>query len=294
MIDFKSIKNSGQIFSDSFALFRRNVSRYAILAGIISLIYCSFQSFFEKELIFEQNQGLLGFIESCFTAAKNTLQILSPGKFGLQWILNIFALSVCAYITLLGLSRKANKTPRKIDYYVNTIIATLLICTLMIFLLNMQLSGFYMFLCIAFVFPILMLCLATVFNESTNIFDGIGKSFNMLGSGWSEMMGSYLVISLLCYIFLFITTSPILSLIIEMSASFLPFKNSEFIQFRELLLLFMQSFALFFLFPILFTAISVGQFSFRETSQASDLNERLQKFGQTKRSFGMQKEEAYE
>jgi uncharacterized membrane protein SpoIIM required for sporulation len=294
MIDFKSIKNSGQIFSDSFALFRRNVSRYAILAGIISLIYCSFQSFFEKELYFVQNRGLLGFIVSCFTAAENTLALLYPGKFGLQWILNILALSASAYITFLGLSRKANKIPLKIGYYVNTIIATLLICSLMILLLNMPLSGFYMLLCIVFVFPILMLCLATVFNESTNVLDGIGKSFNLQGSSWSEMMGSYLVISLLCYIFLFITTSPILSLLIEMSASFLPFKNSEFIQFRELFLLFMQSFALFFLFPILFTAISVGQFSFRETSEASDLNERLQKFGETKRSFGMQKEEAQE
>jgi uncharacterized membrane protein SpoIIM required for sporulation len=291
LIDFKSIKNSGQIFSDSFALFRLNANRFAIIAGITSLIYCSFQGFFGKEFYFEQNDGMLGFIESCFSAAKNTLQVLSPDKFGIQWILNILGLTTCAYFTLLGLSRKADKTPKKIGFYLNSAIATLLICSLMLFILNMQLSGFYMLLCIAFVFPILMLCLATVFNESTNIFDGIGKSFKLLSSGWSEMLGSYIVISLLCYIFLFITSSPILSLIIEMSVNFLPFENSEFVQFREMFLLFIQSFALFFILPILFTAISVGQFSIRETSEASDLNERLQKIGTTKRSFGLVKEE---
>jgi uncharacterized membrane protein SpoIIM required for sporulation len=294
IIDFKSIKNSGQIFSDSFAIFRLNASSFAIIAGIISLIYCSFQSFFEKELYFDQNGGLLGFIDSCFAAAKNTLQVLSPGKFGIQWILNILGLSTCAYFTLLGLSRKADKTPKKIGFYLNSAIATILICSLMLFLLNMKLDNFSKFLCIAFVFPVLMLCLATVFNESTNILDGIGKSFKLLGAGWSEMIGSYIVISLLCYIFLFITSAPILSLIIEMTVSFLPIENSEFVQFKEMFLLFIQSFVLYFILPILFTAISVGQFSFRETSEASDLNERLQKIGTTKRSFGLVKEEMQE
>jgi hypothetical protein len=139
-----------------------------------------------------------------------------------------------------------------------------------------------------------MLYLSTVFNESTNFIEGLGKSINLLGNSWSVMMGSYLVILLLCYIFLFITTSPILIVAIDMSVNFLPFEDNEFAKFRQLILLFVQAFALFVLFPIPFTAISVGQFSFRETTEANDLFEKIKKVGETKRSFGLIKEDAQE
>jgi len=294
IIDFKTIKNSGQIFSDSFALFRNNVKKYAIVAAIISLGYCSFQGFFADEIYIDNVNNFTTFIEAFFTTGYNALKLLSSGKFGIQWLLNLIGISIVAYFTLFNISKKAAKANRNAAYFMNTIVATLLVCTIMSALLNFLPNGFLIFLSLVFLFPFLMLYLSTVFNESTNFIEGLGKSINLLGNSWSVMMGSYLVILLLCYIFLFITTSPILIVAIDMSVNFLPFEDNEFAKFRQLILLFVQAFALFVLFPIPFTAISVGQFSFRETTEANDLFEKIKKVGETKRSFGLIKEDAQE
>jgi hypothetical protein len=93
-------------------------------------------------------------------------------------------------------------------------------------------------------------------------------------------------------VILLLTTAPILNIVIEICMTIIPQNKTEFFQFREIFFVFVQSFVLCLLYPLLFFSISLGQFSFKEVSEANDLYERLEKVGQHKRSFGLVKEDS--
>jgi len=291
-IDFKNIKNSGNIFSETFSLFRMNVSKIAIFAAIFSLVYASLQGFFDENLNFNRSNNFLLFIDSLFYAGNNALQLLCPKTLGLQWVLNIIGMSVMAYFALFVLSVKAGNKAREASFYFHTILSTLIICGTFNTFLTLEMTAFSKLLLIVFVLPLMILWLSSIFNDGLNLLTGFAKSIKLLSTGWSVMMGTYLVVILLCFIILLLTTAPILNLILEISMTIIPQDRTEFFQFREIFFVFIQSFVLCFLYPLLFFSISLGQFSSSEACEANDLYERLKKVGQHKRSFGLVKEDS--
>jgi hypothetical protein len=134
----------------------------------------------------------------------------------------------------------------------------------------------------------MILWLTSIFNDGLNFLTGFAKSIKLLTNGWPVMMGTYLVVILLCFVILLLTTAPILNIVIEICMTIIPQNKTEFFQFREIFFVFVQSFVL----CLLFFSISLGQFSFKEVSEANDLYERLEKVGQHKRSFGLVKEDS--
>ena len=293
IIEFNKIKNSGQIFTDAFSFYRKNIKYLALVSGIVAFVYTAAAMAVGYKFDFWQNMTLFFFFESISNTVHNAQQILFLPSFSFQWMLNMFAIATISFFTLYKLYRYAYPGKASIGFYIQSIVSSLVIsCILNALLVTYEESSTYglIFLYVVFLCPILILWQSTVFNEKTNLLNGLGKAFRFMGGNWPTMMGAYLVMSLMCFVFLFLTTAPILTFFEEIIVTLLPFGKADAALFHESFFIFLQTFAIGTLLPLVYAVLSIAQHSFRETKEASDLLDFIPNVGLQKRSYGMDRE----
>jgi uncharacterized membrane protein SpoIIM required for sporulation len=290
-IEFNSIKNSGQIFTDAFTFYRKQLKALAILSAIIALVYTAAIMLLGIDLNFSTNFGFLFFFEALSNTVTNVAQLLLLSNFNVQWIMNLSIVAIISYFTLFRIAYFANKQKHRAGYYIQTAVSTIVISGFINALLIFDNNEGLILIYIIFVFPLLILWLSTIFNEGGNLLGGFIKTFRYLAGNWSTMMGAYIVMTLMCYVFLFLITAPILGFFNEIFLTLLPFSQADAEQFNLAFYLFIQAFVITFLFPLVFSTLSIAQFSFKETRVASELFEQIERVGVKKQSYGMDKEE---
>jgi hypothetical protein len=288
------IKNSSQILRDSFIFYRTKIKYLGLLAALLALSYYTFIPFFERDFNLQQNNDAFLFFESFFTIAYNSIQLICPQRFNLHWLANVLAMSAMSYMTLLFISKLGAYKARNFAYYLQSAVSTIVICGFINSLLILNNNEGFVFISFIFIFPVLILWLSVNFNEGKNLFNGFIKTMQLIRSNWASLMGSYLLMLLLCSIFLFFTSAPLLGILLNFSSALIPLDENSAADLSKFFILFVQIFSTCLLFPLVFSAISIAQFSFRENEEAIELYEQFEKVGQGKKSYGMEKEEILE
>lgn len=294
-INFNLIKNSGQIFTDAFNFYRKNIRSIASLAAALAFIYTASLMFLEVDFYFQRSTSLFFFFEAFSYTVSNTEQFLFLESINTHWLLNVGGVAIMAFFCLNRLRQYADSTKVNSQYYIQTIIGSILISAILNALMLDYGSGemaSLITLYVCFLFPILILWLSVVFNQKTHIFDALGKSLKLLAGNWPTMMGAYIVMVLMCFLFLFLTTAPIIDFYFEIFVSLLPFNEDGSTDFYTAFNIYIHAFMLCFLFPLVFAVMSIAQHSFKNTQTASDLLERIPEIGTQKKSYGMLREEA--
>jgi uncharacterized membrane protein SpoIIM required for sporulation len=292
-IKYNQIKTSAQIFSDAFVFYRQLVKPMAILAFLISAVYTAILLLDGDSYTFKTITSIQQFFSDPTRLPEYTLenvsQFLLVGDINVPWILNFLSSSIMAYVVLFLVQKNANKNKDfkyGVGFFVKTITATI-VCMLGIHLGMLAEEG-WLFLLMCFVAPILMMILATVFNENINVFSGIGRAFALISGNWIVMMQAYLVITVMCLVFLFMATAPIAGFYLGVIANAFPVTDLELV--RQGFYIFLYSYMFSFLFPLVYVVMGIGFFSFRETKEATDLFEQIPAIGIRKISYGMEKE----
>jgi len=288
------IKNSSQILRDSFIFYRTKIKYLGLLAALLALCYYTFIAFFERDFNLQQNNDAFLFFESFFTIAYNSIQLICPQRFNLHWLANVLAMSAMSYMTLLFISKLGAYKARNFAYNLQSAVSTIVICGFINSLLILNNNEGFVFISFIFIFPVLILWLSVNFNEGKNLFNGFIKTMQLIRSNWASLMGSYLLMLLLCSIFLFFTSAPLLGILLNFSSALIPLDENSAADLSKFFILFVQIFSTCLLFPLVFSAISIAQFSFRENEEAIELYEQFEKVGQVKKSYGMEKEEILE
>jgi hypothetical protein len=289
-IEFNKIKNSGQIFTDSFTFYQKHLRTLGLLSAVLAFVYTTALMLMEVDFDFRYSSGILFMFEAFPYTAYNISQFLFMPNINPQWMMNVLGVAIMAYFTLYRISALANKEKRSTGYHIQTAVSALVISGFINGLLLFSENGFFIFVFIVFVFPLLILWLSNIFNEGSNLLNGFLSTFRYLAGNWATMMGAYIVMLLMCYVFLFLTTAPILNFFSEMILTMLPFSDVDAALFHQAFSVFVQAFILCFLFPLVFTTLSIAQFSFKETMEANELFEQIPLVGNKKRSYGMERE----
>lgn len=294
-INFKQIKNSGQIFTDAFSFYRKNIKAIASLAASLAFVYTAVLMFMGTNFYFQRSSDLFFFFEAFAYTISNTEQFLFLENINTHWFLNVGGMAIMAFFCLNRLRQYAD--PAKVDskYYIQTIVGSILISAMLNALMlnyGSEEMASLITLYISFLFPLLILWLSVIFNQKTHVFDALGKSLKLLAGNWPTMMGAYIVMVLMCFLFLFLTTAPIIDFYFEIVVTLLPFNAEGSTDFYVAFNIFIHAFMLCFLFPLVFAVLSIAQHSFKETQTASDLLERIPEIGTQKKSYGMLREEA--
>lgn len=292
-IKYNQIKNSAQIFSDAFIFYRNWLKPAAFISFLLAIVYTvillwegdsySFKTIISIEQFFNNPWALPEY------TLENVSQFLLIGDVNTAWFLNFITSSIMAYLMLFWVQKDANKKKDvnyNIPFFLKTISATI-ICMLTIHACLLATEG-WLFLLMIFAVPMALMVLATVFNENINLLSGIGRTLSIIGGNWVVMMGAYLAITVMCLIFLFMATAPIAGFYLGVIANALPVTDLELV--RQGFYIFLYSYMLNFLFPLVFVVIGVGFFSFKETKEATDLMQQIPNIGVRKISYGMEKE----
>ncbi|BDS14630.1 stage II sporulation protein M [Aureispira anguillae] len=292
-IKYNQIKNSAQIFSDAFIFYRKIIKPVAFVSFLLAAIYTLILLWDGDSYSFQTITSIEQFLENPWALPAYTLenvsQFLLVGDFSIPWILNYITSGVMAYLVLFWVQKDANKaknTKYGWLFFLKTITATF-ISMFVIHSFLLAVDG-WLFLLIVFVVPILLMILATVFNENINLISGIARSISVVSGNWVVMMGAYLVITIMCLIFLFMATAPIAGFYLGVIVNAFPITDLALV--RQGFYIFLYSYMLSFLFPLVFVVMGVGFFSFRETKEATDLLEQIPNVGIRKISYGMEKE----
>ena len=292
-IKYNQIKNSAQIFSDAFIFYRQLIRPAALISFLLAGIYTTIVLWQGDNYSFNTIVGLEQLSEDPWKLLEYTLtnvsQFLLIGEITMVWWLNVIASTIMAYVVLFWVQKDANKekgTIYNVAFFLKTISATL-ICMIGAHLCLLATEG-WLFLLVVFAIPILLMILATVFNENINLLSGIGRMMSVVSGNWVVMMGAYLVITTMCLIFLFMVTAPIAGFYLGVLVNALPVTDLELI--RQGFYIFLYSYMLCFLFPLVFVVMGIGFFSFKETKEATDLFEQIPNIGVRKISYGMEKE----
>lgn len=292
-IKYNQIKNAPQIFSDAFIMYRRILKPAALVSIAVAVFYTAIMLAtgvqYEFLVMADFQDAMFDPFRLVERTSENAWQFLFHEDLEPAWFLNLIASSIMAYVVHFFVQRDANKAaPHAVDmkFIFNTVPATLICSTLIQFCMMAQ-DG-WLFLAVVFVVPIVLLILATVFNENVNIFSGIGRAISILGGNWVSMMGMFISIMGMCFIFLFMATAPIAAFYLGVIINAFPIADVE--MFRNAFYVFLYAYLLTFLFPLVYAGFGIGFYSFRETKEAGSLFEQIPKVGKRKISYGMEKE----
>ena len=292
-LNYTKIKNSAQVFSDAFIFYRQMVKPAAIISLLLASVYTAILLLDGDRYAFNTIVGLEQLFLSPWSLVSYTIENVSQfmlvGELTVPWFLNFITSSVMAYLVLFWVQKDVHKN-KNIEYnasfFFNTISSTA-ICMFGIHFIMLASEG-WLFLLMVFLVPVIMVIMATVFNENLNLISAAGRALSIISGNWVVMMGAYIVISVMCLVFLFMATAPIAGFYLGVIANAFPITDLELV--RQGFYLFLYSFMLSFLFPLVFIVMSIGFFSFRETKEAASLFKKIPDVGVRKISYGMEAE----
>jgi uncharacterized membrane protein SpoIIM required for sporulation len=294
-IQYNQIKTTPQIFSDAFIAYRNFIKPIGLAAGIIATIMTTVlllgnEAYRFKSLDTVDNIFQIPFLLIEYTTA-NLYQLFSSNN-ELFSVLFFVGFTACVYAALFLAQRSANKKtqkapPPKPSFYANTILSTIMGMGLLGAAVLTTGEGFGVFLMILLT-PIVLMWLVTTFNERSNPLTALGRTFKVLGGNWLTMMGAYFIIIAMCTIFIFMATAPLAGFYLGVITNLFPV--SDILLVKQGFYIFVYTFMLSFLLPLIAVVMHMAFHSFKEVKEANSLLKAIPTIGKRKISYGMEQE----
>lgn len=286
-VEFHTIKNSGELFSDTFVLYRQHLKSFVSLAALVAGIYTTVVSIVGYSFRMQRGGEFNEFIESLFA---NVGRILFPDEpMDALWWLNCAGFAIAALWTGIVVRKAAYPTEKTAyTFYLKGLIMAIAGGFVVNWVLTF--NGFLAFLIVLLAMPILLMWQAISISERDNIAASLSKSWKLGIGNYSTMLGSYSVILFMGFIFLLIASAPIVSLYSSVLTTFIPMSAEMARAAQESFYIFTNVFILFIALPLVYLTLSVSYFSFKETQEANDLLEKIPTIGTINRSFGLEHE----
>jgi hypothetical protein len=293
-LKFNRIKNSGLIFTDTFIFFRKGIKSFALYAAILAFIYTSVMMYSGGYEKFESNtSGILFFIKSFELTAINLMNLMVQESIGAQWFLNVAVMTVMCFLAMYRAAHFAQKSSKTIVYilkcFISVLLVSLIINGLLFSLGNLESFGIWLFVTL----PILMIYLATIFNENKNFISAFKSSIFYIKDGFVILYSTFFSILIISFLLMFLTTAPLLSFFSQIIFTVLPFTDKLATEFYYAINIFVVSYTYILVLPLLFSSMSITHFSLKEIQDATDVFEKIQILGVQKKSYGMEREESY-
>lgn len=294
-IQYNQIKTTPQIFSDAFIAYRNFIKPIGIVAGVIATLMTTILLLGNDVYRFKTIEEVDNLFQIPFLLVEYTvdnLYQLFSSQHELFVLLFFVGFTICAYIALFlsqKSAKKAHKEPiaYKASFFVNTILVTVLGMGLLGVVAMGTEEGLNLFLLIL-MSPLVLMWLVTAFNENVNPLTALGRSFKVLGGNWLVMMGAYFIIIGMCTIFIFMATAPLAGFYLGVIVNLFPVE--DILTVKQGFYIFVYTFLLSFLLPLIAVVMHMAFHSFKEIKEADSLMEEIPLIGRRKISYGMEQE----
>ncbi len=294
-IQYNQIKTTPQIFSDAFIAYRNFIKPIGLAAGIIASLMTGILLMGSDVYRFKSMEQVDNLFQIPFLLIEYTvdnLYQLFSSRNDLFAILFFVGFTACVYMALFLAQQSVKKKGKepvayKLSFFVNTILATLLGMGLLGGAVLATGEEFGVLLLVLLT-PLILMWLVTAFNENVNPLSALGRSFKVLGGNWLVMMGAYFIIIGMCTIFIFMATAPLAGFYLGVMTNLFPVE--DILTVKQGFYIFVYTFLLSFLLPLIAVVMHMAFHSFKEIKQADSLLEEIPLIGKRKISYGMEKE----
>jgi hypothetical protein len=233
--------------------------------------------YFEEDQIFSvdyYNQWWITYVNDMFYA----LRTLSPEFI----IINTIGGSLIIYRVLMIIDGERRQTS-KLSFNFMRIIQTIVITSLVY--LAIFLGGWGMFF-LLFVFFILLLYASVQFSEKMNLFSAFGRTWNLAGANFGQVMGLQFTLMLMSFSFLLVLSAPLLYMytsIIQWNFADSDVWSQRVVHFIEI---FVKNLAFNLIIPILVASACYLHFSLVEVLSAHQLKNSIGTIGTKLSKYG--------
>jgi uncharacterized membrane protein SpoIIM required for sporulation len=284
-IDFYKIKNSGEIFGDTFTFFSTHMKKYLGTSAICAAVFCA--------AVFGFNQNnpdeILKLEANIFTQSRVIVQFFQNDNIPTLAFVNGLIFSVLAfsvYRLLLQAEGKMHKTKQQ---EVFTFLKILALTTLTMALVAS--NGAWLFLYIFLFMPFLALWLFLMYRDGFGVFKGIQHTWWLMGSGISLSYSTHFIMQVLGFLFFAVLSSGFLYLYLMFIGWNLSFvSQARFDSLVVILMTFVSAFTLFVNFMLFYTAFGFLYYSLLEINEANSLLSKIKEIGVSKKIRGMARE----
>jgi uncharacterized membrane protein SpoIIM required for sporulation len=294
-IQYNQIKTTPQLFSDAFIAYRNFIKPIGVLAAGIATLMTTILLWGDDVYRFKTLENIENPFEIPFLLVEYTVENLYQlfsSRHDLFVMLFFMGFTVCVY-TALFLSQQAVKIVQKQklsygpSFFINTIVSTGLGMSLLASVLIMAEEGVGLFLLILGT-PLVLMWLVATFNENINPISALGRTLKVLGGNWMVMMGAYFIIIGMCTIFVFMATAPLAGFYLGVIVNLFPVE--DILMVKQGFYIFVYTFLLSFLLPLIAVVMNMAFHSFKEIKEADSLLSAIPTIGKRKISYGMEQE----
>lgn len=290
VINFQSIKTSGEIIPDVFKFYKNHFRKLASISFVLSGLFCLFTYVLydgEDTLLFERTEYLF-----IFNAIANVDKFFSYEEFIYLPIINTILITIFTFVVYQHLLKDAQNSFESADYIerstlfkiINTIIpiAVMMVC--------FQAGGVWFFLFIVGLFPLLLLWIYLIYAEGNNCFEALGNTFRLIGAGYSVGITTTVGLLSLAMLFYSIADSAIFWFYIDILSWNLSLDPMQLELVVAVLLTFTSMWMLYMLYGFFLTGIGLLYYSILEQTEAYSLRKMLTRIGIQNKIQGIEKE----
>lgn len=278
-ISFVEMKSLGQLFSEVFLFFRIHFRIITLTAAAASLFWCLILFFASEQAPRYTMESLAGSYSIWDLAgsyfANENLKVLS--------ILNGFTFGAVALAVCTKMAHDAQVEP-KFHWLVNY--AKMIVCCTGLATI-LAAPPWLMFL-LGLGFPIIFIWMYVMIGENRSLFNSATRTLNLAGSNFWQMMGLFIILVMMGAMFLLISDTIIMRVILEAVGINVNFSEASLSDFYAIL----SSFFGILFFKMIFAMLLIGSsllfYNLREIKDASLLKEGIKKIGSQKKIRGLE------
>lgn len=294
-INFESTKTTGEIFTDTFLFFRKNMSPYIWTAVAGAAVFCAGAFGLAKVKATE----LFYFQEYMFGTISSLPQFFYNENNDWLFPLATLVLGAMAFVahSLIDRESKMGEEQTSISISKNILTFLKIIAVVALFNLIIYTGAWYTILLIAFGLPFLFLWGQAMVSEGKGIFTGLGRAATlskgiygpMSGLAFTLLLCGILFFSILDSGFLLFGNNVLYMLLDYLSMNFL-LDSEQSAVFFSIAVTFIAMFILLLVFGLLVTGSGMQYFSNLEVNEARSLREKIKNIKTRQSIRGLERE----
>ena len=311
LIDFTRIKSSGEIFSDVFVFYKKNILVIGGLALVSAFFYTGmvfsftpdsptdlfsfpqinisqgneFVSIFEY--LFVKFIAYIGVIHSFFVNEAVPFLV----------VLNTFIFSCLTFLSFTYLIKTFEKeqeikeerpTKNTMHHILNFAKIATVILVMNLFLVTND--WFTVVLIVPIGYPVLILWMYIMCKESIGLFTGLSRTFYLLNGSSDKLLGTYILTLTIGISFFMITDTSLIWIYIKLVSLNLVLTQEIMDQFAVISLTFISTAVLYLIYPLLISGVGLLYHTLLEIKEAPNLKNRIKNIGNARVIQGMIRE----
>ena len=284
-IDFYKIKNSGEIFGDTFTFFSNHLKTYMATAAGCAAVFCA--------AVFGLSQTpadeILKLEANIFTQSRVIIQFFQNDNIPILPYINGLVFSILAFTVYRLLMKSEGKIVKTRQQEVFSFLKIFAVSTFTMALIASHGGWFFLFI---FIFmPFFALWLFLMYRDGFGIMRGVQHTWWLMGSGVTLSYATHYIMQVLGFLFFAALSSGFLYLYLMFIGWNLSFvSQARFDSLVVILMAFVSAFTLFMNFMLFFTAFGFLYYSLLEINEASSLLDKIKMIGVSKKIRGLARE----